>query len=138
LIAAFDLEFVLMIIGSHILFYSDHPEQDRAFFRDILNLRAVDAGGGWLILGLPPAEAGIHPAEPGDDRRQLHGGRHLLGPVLYLTCHDLQAPIASRKAKNVVCSDIAEEQWGIHPSIILPSGGEIGLYQPKHPLAIES
>jgi hypothetical protein len=126
-----------MIIGSHILLYSDHPEADRAFFRDVLNFPAVDAGGGWLIFALPPAEAGIHPTEADTDRRQLHGGRHLLGAVLYLMCDDLPSIIASLQAKNITCSPVAEERWGMHASMILPSGSEIGLYQPKHPLAIE-
>src|SRR5438128_347503 len=116
-----------MITGSHILLYSHNPEADRAFFRDVLSFRAVDAGEGWLIFALPPAEAGIHPAEPADDRRQLHGGRHLLGSVLYLMCDDLPATIASLKAKNVACSAVEEERWGIHTSILLPSGSEIGL-----------
>jgi len=124
-----------MITGSHVLLYSDHPEADRIFFRDVLNLRSVDAGGGWLIFGLPPAEAGIHPTEPGDDRRQLHGDRRLLGAVLYLMCDDLPTTITSLKAKNVSCSEIHEENWGISPTIILPSGSEVGLYQPKHPTA---
>jgi hypothetical protein len=127
-----------MIIGSHILLYSDQPEADRAFFRDVLNLHAVDAGGGWLIFGLPPAELGIHPTEQGRDRRQAHAGRKLLGAVVYLICDDLQATIISLKAKNVACSTIAEENWGIHTSIILPSGSEIGLYRPKHPVAFKS
>src|SRR6266404_3718156 len=70
------------INGAHVLLYSDNPEADRAFFRDILDFRAVDAGGGWLIFALPPAEVGIHPSDGA--RRQLHGGRQLLGSVLYL------------------------------------------------------
>jgi hypothetical protein len=127
-----------MIIGSHILLYSDHPEADRAFFRDVLKLRTVDVGHGWLIFGLPPAEAGIHPTEPDDDRRQLHGDRRLLGAVLYLMCDDLKATIAFLKTKNVSCSATHEENWGISTTIILPSGSEIGLYQPKHPMAIKA
>lgn len=127
-----------MIIGSHVLLYSEQPEADRAFFRDVLNFPNVDAGEGWLIFALPPAEAGIHPTEPSSDRRLLHGGHHLLGSVLYLICDDLAATIASLKAKNVNCSEIEEEPWGIQTSIVLPSGSEIGLYQPKHPLAIAS
>jgi hypothetical protein len=133
----FELQFLAMIIGSHMLLYSDHPEADRAFFRDVLNFPAVDAGGGWLIFALPPAEAGIHPTEADTDRRQFHGGRHLLGAVLYLMCDDLLSIIDSLQAKNITCSSVEEEPWGIHTSIILPSGSEIGLYQPKHPLAIK-
>ena len=126
-----------MIIGSHLLLYSDHPEADHAFFRDVLNLRTVDLGHGWLIFGLPPAELGIHPIEEREQRSQGHGGHRLLGAVLYLMCDDLKATVASLKSKNVACSEIAEEEWGIHTSIILPSGSEVGLYQPKHQLAIE-
>ncbi len=77
------------ITGAHVLLYSDNPEADRAFFRDILNFPAIDAGGGGLIFALPPAEAGIHPSD--GERRQLHGGRRLLGSVLYLMCDNLPA-----------------------------------------------
>jgi catechol 2,3-dioxygenase-like lactoylglutathione lyase family enzyme len=124
-----------MINGAHILLYSDQPEADRAFFRDVLGLRAVDAGGGWLIFALPPAEAAIHPTN-GETRQQLHGGRGLLGAVLYLMCDDLPSTIKSLQAKNVICSPVEEAPWGIKTTIQLPSGGEIGLYQPTHPTAI--
>jgi hypothetical protein len=118
-----------------MLLYSDNPEADRAFFRDVLGFRSVDAGEGWLIFALPPAEAGIHPSM--GDNRQLHGGRHLLGAVLYLMCDDLQSLIKSLQAKNVKCSPLEEEPWGIKTSFQLPSGGEIGLYQPTHPTAFD-
>lgn len=127
-----------MIIGSHVLLYSKNPDADRAFFRDILKFHGVDVGEGWLIFALPPAEMGIHPIDKGERRDQAHAGRQLLGAVLYLMCDDLKATVAMLKAKNVSCSDIEEEEWGIHTSIILPSGSEIGLYQPKHTLAIKS
>ena len=124
-----------MITGAHILLYSDKPEADRAFFRHILGFRAVNAGEGWLIFALPPAEAGIHPTD-GETRQQLHGGRGLLGAVLYLMCDDLPSTIKSLQAKNVTCSPVEEAPWGIKTTIQLPSGGEIGLYQPTHPTAI--
>jgi hypothetical protein len=123
------------IIGAHVLLYSDNPEADRAFFHDILGFAAVDAGGGWLIFALPPAELGIHPADR-EKRSQPHSGRHLLGSVLYLMCEDLPATIKSLQAKGVSCSQVEEEDWGIKTSIELPSGGEIGLYQPTHPTAL--
>jgi catechol 2,3-dioxygenase-like lactoylglutathione lyase family enzyme len=123
-----------MITGTHILLYSDKPEADRAFFRDVLGFRAVDAGGGWLIFALPPAEAGVHPTD-GQTRQQLHGGRHLLGAVLYFMCDDLQAQIKSLQARKITCSPVEKENWGIKTTIPLPSGGEIGLYQPTHPTA---
>jgi hypothetical protein len=122
------------IIGAHLLLYSDNPEADRAFFRDVLNFRAVDAGGGWLIFALPPAEVGIHPSD--GERRLLHGGHQLLGSVLYLMCNNLPAVIKSLQAKNVSCSPVEEERWGITTTIQLPSGSEIGLYQPTHPMAL--
>jgi catechol 2,3-dioxygenase-like lactoylglutathione lyase family enzyme len=122
------------IIGAHVLLYSDNPEADRAFFRDILNFPAVDAGGGWLIFALPPAEAGIHPSD--GEKRQLHAGRRLLGSVLYLMCDNLPALMKSLLAKGVSCSPVETEVWGIKTTIQLPSGSEIGLYQPTHPTAL--
>jgi hypothetical protein len=122
------------ITGAHVLMYSDNPEADRAFFRDILDFRAVDAGGGWLIFALPSAEAAIHPSD--GESRQLHGGRHLLRSVLYLMCDDLPALMKSLTAKGVSCSPAEKENWGIKTTIRLPSGGEIGLYQPTHPTAL--
>jgi hypothetical protein len=114
-----------MITGAHVLLYSKDPEADRAFFRDVLEFRSVDAGGGWLIFALPPAEAALHPAD-GDS---LHA-------AFYLMCDDLQAMIKSFEAKNVKCTAIAKERWGIRTTIKLPSGFELGLYQPTHPTAL--
>ena len=122
------------IIGAHVLLYSDNPEADRTFFRDILGFAAVDAGGGWLIFALPPAEAAIHPSDR--ERRQLHGGHRLLDSVLYLMCDDLLAVVKSLNDKGVSCSPAERERWGIKTTITLPSGGEIGLYQPTHPTAL--
>lgn len=123
-----------MIFGTHVLFYSQDPEADRAFFRDILGFKAVDIGGGWLIFKLPPAEAAFHPTD--GDTRQSHGGRSLLRAVVYLMCDDVKALTDSLKAKNVECSPLEEEPWGIKTTILLPSGGEVGLYQPTHPTAL--
>jgi catechol 2,3-dioxygenase-like lactoylglutathione lyase family enzyme len=121
--------------GAHVLLYSENAEADRIFFRDVLGFRAVDAGRGWLIFALPPAEAALHPTM-GDDNRQLHAGRSLLAALLYLMCDDLQSLIDSLQAKNVSCSTVETAPWGIKTTIQLPSGGEIGLYQPTHPTAI--
>jgi len=123
-----------MITGAHFLLYSKNPEADRKFFRDVLQFRAVDAGEGWLIFALPPAEMGIHPASEGF--AQLHAEHNLLGTVLYLMCDDLPSFVKSLQAKNVQCTEIEQAQWGIKTTIKLPSGGEIGLYQPRHPTAI--
>src|SRR5687767_6496238 len=122
-----------MITGSHILFYSDDPEADRAFFRDVLEFRSVDAGHGWLIFALPPAEAGVHPT---DEKDRVHEEAHRLDAEFYFMCDDLEATIKSLEARSVTCSAINEAPWGVTTTIRLPSGGEIGLYQPRHPTAI--
>ena len=125
-----------MITGAHVLFYSENPEADRAFFRDVMGFPAVDAGGGWLIFKLPRSEAAFHPTD-GEFRQQLHGGRYLLGAVLYLMCSDLRAQMKKLKSKKVACSRVEKAPWGIKTTIRLPSGGEIGLYQPAHPTALD-
>src|SRR5260370_3795795 len=124
-----------MLIGAHVLLYSENPEADRTFFRDVLEYPAVDAGGGWLIFKLPTAEAAIHPADK-TSRQMVHGGQRQLGAVLYLMCDDLAPQIKLLKTKHVSCTEIDEERWGIPTTIKLPSGGELGLYQPKHPTAL--
>ena len=113
-----------MITGVHVIIYSKDPEADRAFFHDVLNFPAVDAGHGWLIFALPPAEAAFHPAEEND--------RH----ELYFMCDDVKATMQSLNSKNVACGPVKEERWGSLTTIILPGGGKVGLYQPKHPTAI--
>jgi catechol 2,3-dioxygenase-like lactoylglutathione lyase family enzyme len=125
-----------MITGTHVLLYSKDPEADRAFFRDILKFRSVDAGGGWLIFALPPAELGVHPSM--DNFVQTHAEHSLLGAVLYLMCDDLDEAIKKLKSRNVSCTEIETAEWGITTSVKLPSGGEIGLYQPTHPTVIDS
>jgi len=113
-----------MITGTHIIVCSKDPESDRAFFRDVLKFPAVDAGHGWLIFSLPPTEAAFHPAEKND----LH--------ELYFMCDDLKSTMESLKEKKVKCGSVKEERWGSLTTILLPGGGKIGLYQPKHPTAI--
>ncbi len=124
-----------MIFGAHVLLFSDNPEADRAFFRDVLGFRHVDAGEGWLIFALPPAETAFHPLDGHTGHR--HGGRELLGAVLYLMCDDLEATIKSLTAKKVVCSPVEKANWGSKTTFRLPGGGEIGVYQPSHPMAIK-
>lgn len=123
-----------MITGAHILFYSKNAEADRAFFRDVLGFKSVDAGEGWLIFAMPPAEAGIHPAE--GESRQSSGGHSLMGAEFYLMCDDLKGEIKKLQAKKVSCSPAEDAGWGIKTTLRLPSGGELGLYQPRHPTAI--
>lgn len=123
-----------MINGVHILLYSRDPEADRIFFRDVLEFPAIDIGHGWLIFAMPPAEAAVHPT--GGTTSQTHAGRDLLGAEVYFMCDDLHSYMQTLKSKNVECTAIENERWGMKTMIRLPSGGEIGLYQPSHPTAL--
>lgn len=120
-----------MITGAHLLLYSKDADADRAFFRDVLGFRSLDVGGGWLIFALPSAEMGIHPGS--GDFVQLHADQQLLGSVLYLMCDDLKSMTKFLRGKKIECSAVIEAQWGTSTTIPLPSGGRIGLYQPRHP-----
>ncbi len=115
-----------MINGSHVILFSTDPEADRAFFADVLGQPHVDAGGGWLIFKIPPAELAVHPAD---------------GPAgheLYFMCDDLGATISDLQAKGVeFAEDVSEERWGRLTRFRLPGGGEVGLYEPRHPVAID-
>jgi hypothetical protein len=110
-----------MIQGAHVILYSKDAEADRAFFRDVLRWPFADAGHGWLIFALPPAEIATHPADENDSHE------------LYLMCDDVRAFIAEMKAKNVDCSAIEEQRWGSITRLTLPGGGKLGVYEPKHP-----
>jgi hypothetical protein len=112
-----------MIFGAHVILESTNPSADRAFLRDVLGFSAVDAGRGWLILALPPAEVAVHPAQ--------ENGNH----QLYLMCDDINAEIANLYLRGVQCSPIHKETWGHITTIQLPGGGCLGLYQPLHATA---
>ena len=114
-----------MISGAHVIVYSKDADADRAFFRDVLGFHSVDAGHGWLIFALPPGEAAFHPSNK--------NGAH----ELYFMCDILKAEMASLAKKGVECSAVQEAQWGSITKLRLPGGGEIGLYQPKHPTAFD-
>jgi len=122
-----------MILGAHFLLYSIDADADRAFFRDVLGFRYVDVGHGWLIFGMSPAEAAIH---PGEDKPSQSDPKGLMGAELYLMCDDLSAVMAELKAKKVECSEVQTAPWGITTTISLPSGGRVGLYQPRHQTAL--
>ena len=117
-----------MIFGAHAIVYSKDAAADRAFFRDVLGFRSVDAGHGWLIFALPPAEAAVHPVEDPIGNSDRH--------ELYLMCDDLTAEISALEKKGVRCSPVHDARWGSITKIRLPGGGEMGLYQPKHPMAL--
>ena len=110
-----------MISGAHVVINSTDAEADRTFFRDVLGFAHVDAGHGWLIFALPPSEAAFHPAEK-------NGGH-----ALYLMCDDLKAEMAALAKKGVTCGAVQEARWGSITAIRLPGGGDLHLYQPKHP-----
>ena len=111
-----------MINGVHAILYTEDAEADRAFFADVLRFDSVDAGGGWLIFELPPAELAAHPDET--------GGRH----ELYLMCDDVRATVDELKAKGAeIIRDVTDEGFGLMTGIRLPGGGELGLYEPRHP-----
>jgi catechol 2,3-dioxygenase-like lactoylglutathione lyase family enzyme len=113
-----------MITGAHVIVYTKDAEADRSFFRDALGFQSVDAGHGWLIFALPPGEAAFHPSE--------NNGPH----ELYFMCDNLKLEMAALTKKGVTCSAVHEERWGSITKMRLPGGGEIGLYQPKHPTAL--
>lgn len=117
-----------------MLLYSKDADADRAFVRDVLGFGSVDAGRGWLIFALPAAELAVHPA--GGDLAPSDAEQCMVRGDLYLMCDDVRACIKALEAKGVRCTGMSEERWGIRTSIVLPSGGQLGLYQPMHPTAI--
>jgi catechol 2,3-dioxygenase-like lactoylglutathione lyase family enzyme len=112
-----------MITGTHAIVFAKKAEATRKFFKDVLGMTSVDAGGGWLIFALPPAELGVHPA---DDGKEFH--------MLYFTCDHLERTMDDLKKKGVKFKGKVQEQpWGSLIVMKVPGAGEIGLYEPKHP-----
>lgn len=115
-----------MINAMHSIVYSTDPAATRAFFRDVLGFDSVDAGDGWLIFALPPAELGVHPAEK--------AGAH----ELFFMCKDIEGTIAGLKQKGVEFpTGIEDRRFGKFTTFKVPGAGEMGLYEPSHasPLA---
>jgi hypothetical protein len=110
-----------VIFGAHVILYSNDAEADRAFIGDVLGFSSVDAGHGWLIFALPPSEVAVHPTLS-DATTEFH-----------LMTDDLEAEIHALTAKGVRCAEVTEARWGTLTRIALPSGAELGLYQPRHP-----
>jgi catechol 2,3-dioxygenase-like lactoylglutathione lyase family enzyme len=112
-----------VITGAHAIVYSTDADADRAFFRDVLGFPSVDAGGGWLIFALPPAELAAHPADA--------GGRH----ERYLMCDEIESTVAELQAKGVeFTAPVSDQGFGRLTSLKLPGGSELGLYEPRHPI----
>lgn len=114
----------IVITGVHALVFSKEADSVRGFFRDVLGRGEVDAGEGWAIFSLPPAELAVHPTDgPG-----MH--------QLYLMCDDVEKTIAELDAKGVLCSPVEDQGWGLVTTVQLAGGDEIHVYQPRHPTAI--
>jgi catechol 2,3-dioxygenase-like lactoylglutathione lyase family enzyme len=112
-----------MITGAHAIIFTRDADGVRAFFRDVLGLPSVDAGRGWLIFALPPAELAAHPTD--------EPGRH----ELYLMCDDVHATVDELRGKGVeFIRPISDEGFGLVTAIKMPGGGELGLYEPRHPI----
>ena len=109
-----------MITGAHSIIYSKNPEADRAFLRDVLGLPNVDVGGGGLIFGLPPAEVAVHPSD--------EDGVH----EFFLMCDDVDAFVEEMKGRGIVCGPVQNPRWGMLTEVMLPGGGKLGVYQPRH------
>ena len=115
-----------MLVGAHMILYSNDAEADRHFLRDVLGLSGVDAGGGWLIFKLPPSEIALHPTT--EAARQ----------EMYLLCDDITATLADLTAKGVeISAPVSEERWGLIAAIKLPGGSSLPIYQPRHPTAYD-
>lgn len=98
----------------------EDADADRAFLRDVLGLTSVDAGGGWLIFGLPPGEVAVHPGEKND----VH--------ELYLLTDDLGGLIGELRKRGVACSPPRAMSWGVLTQIARPGGGKLAVYEPRH------
>lgn len=120
-----------MLIGAHTLIYTTDPEADRDFFRDVLKFPFVDTGHNWLIFKMPPSEIALHPLDEGEGSES-----GMMRTELYFMCEDLDKTMAELSAKGIECAEMAQERWGKRTTIVLPSGGKVGLYQPLHQMAI--
>ena len=121
----------MAVIGAHMLLYTSEPEALRTMLRDVFGWKHVDAGDGWLIFRLPPAELGVHPAE---GPTYESGVRHQIS----FMCDDINSTIADLRQKGVdVVGEPADEGWGITVMLNLPGGCQVMLYEPRHEVAIE-
>jgi catechol 2,3-dioxygenase-like lactoylglutathione lyase family enzyme len=119
-----------MITAAHLIAFGEDAEAARAFFRDVLELRSVDAGDGWLIFALPPAELAVHPGTGWGERE---GGHRL-----FLVCDEIERTIAELRQKGAeFTTEIEDEGWGLITMLKVPGHGDVGLYQPTHPSPLE-
>jgi hypothetical protein len=112
------------VTGAHVLLYTSQADALREVLRDVIGWRHVDAGEGWLIFALPPAELGVHPADE---------ARHELS----LICDDVTETLEELRAKGIeVRGEPRDLGFGVGTPIVLPGGVEVLLYEPRHPTAI--
>jgi len=109
-----------MINGTHVLIYSRKAAADKKFFKQVLKCPSVDVGGGWLIFGLPPSELAFHPSPD------------ITSHEFYLMCDDIHRFVEEMKKHDIECSRVSGQGWGWLSEITLPSGGKLGVYQPRH------
>jgi len=111
-----------VIIGVHAIIFAHDASRVREFFRDVLELESVDAGGGWLIFAMPPTELAAHPTDGPPHHR------------LYLMCDDIRATVTELAGKGVeFLGKITEQGFGLMTTMVVPGGGELVIYEPKHP-----
>jgi hypothetical protein len=114
----------IVIYGAHVITFSCDVDGDRDFIRDVLEFDSVDVGDGWLFFALPPAELAFHPGDSAASE-------------LYFMCEDVEAEIVKLEAKGVICTPIDTQQWGRRTMVRLPSGMEMGIYEPTHPTLVQ-
>src|SRR5678816_3751282 len=110
----------MKILGAHVIVYSKKADADRKFIADLFGTKGADAGGGWMIYALPPAEVAVHPSDEND----VH--------ELYVMVDDVEAFVSAMKKKKVKCAPVSDQRWGLLTSIAMPGGGKLGVYEPKH------
>lgn len=110
-----------MILGAHIVIASADPAADHKFFKDVLDLSSVDAGGGYIIFGLPPSEASVHQTDGAVPHHEL-----------YFLCDDVNQFVADMKERKIPCGEIQDQGWGLVVELTLPSGAPLSVYQPRH------
>ncbi len=110
-----------MIRGAHMIIYTADAEADRAFFRDVLKWPFVDAHDGWLIFAMPPSELAFHPLMDDGEKHEI-----------YLMCDDVEVLVAEMTAAGHACSPVSDQGWGLLTHLVLPGGGKLGIYQPRH------
>ena len=108
-----------MITGAHYMLFSDDAAATRDFLRDVLGWNSIDAGGGWLVLTLPPTEMGVHPTSSEPTPGSATVGTH----DLWLMCDDVEGAVSELTSKGVEFTQpIAEENFCVATRMRVPGG----------------